>query len=124
MEDNEVFVVERLLDKRDREGQVEYLVKWKDHDHTNNTWETRDNLLHECHQLVTHFEQQLSKNLESDSDSDTIVECQQDEIIDIDAMESDKKVNEGGQDRGLEAEQILGATDVIEEILFLVKWLV
>ena len=33
------YVVEKVVDKRKRGGQIEYLIKWKDYDDADNTWE-------------------------------------------------------------------------------------
>ena len=32
------YAVETILDKRERNGQVEYLLKWRDHPESMNTW--------------------------------------------------------------------------------------
>ena len=45
---DEEYEVEKVLDKRVKKGQVEYLVKWKNYDDPDdNTWEPIGNL--ECH---------------------------------------------------------------------------
>ena len=42
---DEEYEVEKVLDKRVKKGQVEYLVKWKNYDDPDdNTWEPADNL--------------------------------------------------------------------------------
>ena len=33
------YVVESVVDKRKRAGQIEYLIKWQGYDDTDNTWE-------------------------------------------------------------------------------------
>jgi hypothetical protein len=47
------FEVERILDKRRRNGTTEYLVKWKDYSESENTWEPTRNL--HCPDRVTQF---------------------------------------------------------------------
>jgi hypothetical protein len=32
------FIVERVLKKRERKGQIQYLVKWRGYDNKHNTW--------------------------------------------------------------------------------------
>ena len=52
---DEEYEVEKVLDKRVKKGQVEYLVKWKNYDDPDdNTWEPADNLA-ECQHLVDEF---------------------------------------------------------------------
>ncbi|XP_077980312.1 uncharacterized protein LOC144435597 [Glandiceps talaboti] len=41
----QVFAVEKILKKRYRRGNIEYLVKWKDWPDKFNSWEPRDNIL-------------------------------------------------------------------------------
>ena len=42
---DEEYEVEKILDKRQRKGGIEYLVKWKNFDDPDdNTWEPSDNL--------------------------------------------------------------------------------
>ena len=56
-EDNEEFEVEQILDKRYEKGSGElwYLVKWKGHDSSANTWEPIKNLIH-CRESIKEFE--------------------------------------------------------------------
>jgi hypothetical protein len=49
------FEVEGILKKRIRNNKVEYLVKWKGYDNTENTWEPTSNL--HCPDKVTEFVQ-------------------------------------------------------------------
>lgn len=43
---NNIFMVERLVDRRWRKGRSEYLVKWLNYDPVDNTWEPRANINH------------------------------------------------------------------------------
>ena len=41
-EEEEVFEIEAILDKRVKNGQFEYLIKWKGYDNpSSNTWEPK-----------------------------------------------------------------------------------
>ncbi|CAF3652948.1 unnamed protein product [Rotaria sp. Silwood1] len=55
----QMFVVEKILDQRIRNGCIEYLLKWKGFDHDQNTWEDKDNL--HCPDLLKEFESSLKK---------------------------------------------------------------
>ena len=41
---NEEYEVEKILDHRQGQQETEYLIKWKDYDHTENTWEPSSHL--------------------------------------------------------------------------------
>ena len=54
-EDEDVFEVEKVLEKRFRKGRVEYFVKWKNYDET--TWEPLKNLTN-VQALIDKFEKE------------------------------------------------------------------
>ena len=43
-EEEEEYVVEKVVDKRIRNGRKEYLLKWKNYPDSENTWEPSSNL--------------------------------------------------------------------------------
>jgi hypothetical protein len=47
------YEVERILDKRRRDGNTEYLIKWKNYNETDNTWEPTANL--NCPDIMEQF---------------------------------------------------------------------
>jgi len=112
--------------------QVEYLLKWIGYPEDENTWEPLDNL--DCPDLISKYEDEHS------SKSGAVVamsSSSKDRFDNIDG-DADRKKNGSaelkheeetsedsgpvGFDRGLEPEEILGATEEDGQILFLMKW--
>lgn len=101
-----LYHAEKILKKRIRNGQCEYLCKWKGISDSGNTWERRENI----------FPDELIAEFEKGKPSDCM-------------MNSSLKpwVSAGARERSSESsfqypEQILGALNDDEEIKFLVKW--
>ncbi|KAM4033436.1 chromobox protein homolog 1 [Anomaloglossus baeobatrachus] len=121
-EEEEEYVVEKVLDRRVVKGKVEYLLKWKGFSDDDNTWEPEENL--DCPDLIAEFLQsQKSTHDSSDgkrkADSDT-------ELVGEEVNKPKKKKDEvekpRGFARGLPPERIIGATDSSGELMFLMKW--
>lgn len=55
-----LWEVERILQKREKNGQPLYLIKWKDWDAKYNTWEPLRNLIH-CQDLLHEFDDEQQK---------------------------------------------------------------
>lgn len=53
-EEEEIYEVEKVVDKRFHKGKVEYLLKWKGYPSEENTWEAEDSL--ECPELLQEYE--------------------------------------------------------------------
>ena len=133
-EDEEEFVVEKVLDKRvAKDGSVEYFLKWKGYGDEDNTWEPRDNL--DCTDLIEKYEASKAsskpkpasakrKRESAESAKRTPKAGAQKKVQRKEVEEDEEIVDEGpkGFARGLEAEKILGATDTPGSITYLVQW--
>ncbi|KAM9296458.1 chromobox protein homolog 1 [Gastrophryne carolinensis] len=123
-EEEEEYVVEKVLDRRVVKGKVEYLLKWKGFSDEDNTWEPEENL--DCPDLIAEFLQSQKSAHETEksdgkrkADSDT-------EVVVGEESRPKKKKEEAekprGFARGLDPERIIGATDSSGELMFLMKW--
>lgn len=149
-QEEEDLEVESILDTRRVSGKVQYLLKWKGFSEEHNSWEPEENLA--CPDLIEAFESKRrsrkkdeekkrrskevrSTKLSGEEDAntppskkkkgnktdkdDTIKE--EDKVIE--KLTSSKKLDTPrGFDRGLEAERILGATNSMGPLMFLMKW--
>jgi len=115
-EGEEEFTVERILDKRVRNGKGEYLIKWEGYPDTENTWEPVDNL--DCPDIIAAYEERAKKKQEEKKrKKDEAGGGKKKQKV---VEEEDNKPR--GFDRGLQAERIIGATDSSGELMFLMKW--
>ena len=111
MTEEEEFVVDQILDKRIRNGKIEYYLSWKNFGPEENTWEPKENL--DCPELIKAFEDKLkTKKTKRPSRGSTGSEM---EVCGL-------RVGPRGFDRGLQPERVIGATDSSGELMFLVKW--
>lgn len=53
----DLYIVEKIVDKRSRGGKVEYRVKWENYPESQNTWEPISNLSSVAF-LINEFEEQ------------------------------------------------------------------
>ncbi|KAM4818617.1 chromobox protein homolog 3-like [Thomomys bottae] len=91
------FEVEKVLSRRVRYGNIEYLLKWKGYPDSQNTWEPEENL--QCADLITAF-------INSDESGSPPSEFE----------------DRNGFAKGLKPEKVIGVTDVCGELMFLMKW--
>jgi len=117
--EGEEFVVDKILDKRTRNGKIEYYLSWKGFGPEENTWEPKENL--DCPELIKGFEDKIKLKKEQSKRKGSKLDEEEGE-------QPSKKLHPGedlrprGFDRGLQAERIIGATDSSGELMFLVKW--
>lgn len=120
--EEEEYSVEKILDKRIKNGKVEYYLKWKGYGEEDNTWEPESHL--ECPEMIAEFEERRKKE---DAKKKEEQRKRKSVAGDDPAKKKTKKAVEEdsrprGFDRGLEAERIIGATDSSGELMFLMKW--
>ncbi|XP_042215145.1 chromobox protein homolog 1-like isoform X1 [Homarus americanus] len=120
-EEEEEYSVEKILDKRVRNGRVEYYLKWKGYGDEDNTWEPESHL--DCPELISEFEDRRKKD---DAKKKEEKKRKSQAVDDATKKKTKKAVEEDsrprGFDRALEAERIIGATDSSGELMFLMKW--
>jgi hypothetical protein len=70
----DLYVVEKIRDKRVKGGKVEYLVKWENYPETQNTWEPLTNLETVIF-LVEEYEEKLKKKKKKNTTSEQASMC-------------------------------------------------
>ncbi|XP_013146824.1 PREDICTED: chromobox protein homolog 1-like isoform X2 [Papilio polytes] len=121
------YSVEKVLDRRVKNGKVEYYLKWKGYNDEDNTWEPEENL--DCPDLIQAFEEARKKK-EAEGKITNKMEKEPKKRKSSAAtpdLKGAKKIKaddkkSSGFDRGLEPEKIIGATDSSGELMFLMKW--
>lgn len=121
-EGEEEFSVEKVLDRRVRNGKVEYFLKWKGYSNDDNTWEPEENL--DCPDLISEFEDNRKKReaAKKDDKKRKSTSTPSDDKKPAKKKQTDEEKKPQGFDRGLEPERIIGATDSSGELMFLMKW--
>lgn len=114
----EEFVVEKVLDRSVVNWKVEYFLKWKGFTGADNTWGPEENL--DCPELIEAFLNSQKAGKEKDGTKRKSLcdsEC--------DDTKSRRKRDAADKPRGFARglERIIGATDSIGEIMFLMKWM-
>ncbi|XP_057293747.1 chromobox protein homolog 1-like [Hydractinia symbiolongicarpus] len=138
-EEEEEYVVEKILKHRvTKKGKTEYYLKWKGFPSEENTWEPAENL--NCPELIEqyHKDKVIEKDTKKKSNKN-VADTQKTNGLDVeekkkqsskrkhaeDSVPKKKKKGEKrvtGFDRGMEADDILGATETAGEVHFLIKW--
>lgn len=139
-EEGEDYIVEKIIKKRIRDGIVEYYLKWEGFSEEYNTWEPEGNL--NCFELIQDFEDKLAnqkkkkpeKNLQPltsfrnkpgplSSKKHGVIENVENTRSRNDPQPSSISMHkDNGFQRGLEPDQILGASNVPGELMLLMQW--
>ncbi|CAH2040687.1 unnamed protein product, partial [Iphiclides podalirius] len=122
---HEEFSVEKVLDRRIKNGKVEYLLKWKGYSNEDNTWEPEDNL--DCPELISAYEEaRLKREREAALTVTETVEETPSTRKRSRRGDKKKKLEEiekpRGLNRGLPPEKILAGQLFHGTLYFLVKW--
>lgn len=121
---DEVYEVEKVLQKRIVRSKTQYLIKWKGFSLEENTWEPQENL--DCSDLIAKYEGKHEKKLKGSStgtsdEKKRKLDSEEDKK-EAKKSKSDEEVKPHGFDRNLPPEKILGATDTSGQLMFLMKW--
>ncbi|XP_077966785.1 chromobox protein homolog 1-like [Styela clava] len=123
-EEEEVYEVEKVLDKRLVRGKTQYLIKWKGFSLEDNTWEPQDNL--DCPDLIAEYETKSAKkekpSQKSDEKKRKHSQAQSEKSESKKSKTENDEVRPHGFARGLKPEKIIGATDSSGQLMFLMKW--
>ena len=82
--DGDVYEVESIVDSREREGEIEYHIKWKGYPPSENTWEPEENL--DCPKKLEAFRKRRNRQKEPNS-YDDVYEVES--IVDVREIEGE-----------------------------------
>ncbi|XP_055598018.1 chromobox protein homolog 1-like [Uranotaenia lowii] len=115
------FSVEKILDRRVVNGKVQYYLKWKGYSAEENSWEPEENV--DCPDLIQAFEDsRKKKEKEAKDDAKKRRKSDEGKVTGAKRKSTTGEEKKIGFDRGLEPEEILGATDHNGQLMFLMKW--
>ncbi|PAV76904.1 hypothetical protein WR25_26783 [Diploscapter pachys] len=103
---DDVYTVEAVINKRVQDGKVQYLLKWKDFDLEESTWEPEENI--SCPDLVREYEAKIKKRTEASDSMDYVKNL------------ASKAADAAWREK--EIQQIYGITKAPGELYFLVRW--
>lgn len=126
--EEEEYEVEKCVDKRIVKGKIQYLIKWKGFEDTDNTWEPIENL--ECSELISEYEETLKKKNGKENKEKEVMKEEKKRKISTEKAETQTlkktktthEVKARGFARKLKPEKIIGATDSGGSLTFLMKW--
>ena len=58
---SQMYEIEKVLDKRTKDGCVEYCIKWKGYALSEATWEPRKRLMQDCPKLIKEFDEKWKR---------------------------------------------------------------
>ena len=58
---SQMYEIEKILDKRTKDGHVEYCIKWKGYALSEATWEPRWRLMQDCPKLIKEFDEKWKR---------------------------------------------------------------
>jgi len=133
-EEGEEFVVEKIISHRyTKKGKLEYFLKWKGFTDVDNTWEPAENL--NCEDLIQNYETEKKKKEKKTPAKTSKVKVDGEEkgvkgkkrkstTADLQASKEKQKKSdkENGFEKGMTAEEIIGAMENNGEVHFLIKW--